>query len=256
MLQQCGKGTAGSCAEALPAAACRARRAIWQLRKHGVPCRLELRDTGSCGMGVFALEPIPGGTPLVEYLGEMITEEEVGACGGAGHSVRRSVCCAVLCWRCAQNVLCSHLCCDCLEVLHACALPGDSYRGCVAADASTAPWMCMQEVRRRELYHKQQWHYLMTINHIHKAPAQGQQAAGQQQQKAAAAQQADDAELVAIDATYVGNISRFVNHMCGSAATCCVQAVCRGGRPPLHRCCHCYCHSAVRYVSAACAKEA
>lgn len=99
------------------------------------------------------------------------------------------------------------------------------------------PGCASQEVRRRELYHKQQWHYLMTINHIHKAPAQGQQASGGQQHRAAAAQhQADDAELVAIDATYVGNISRYVNHMCGSAANCCVQAVCRGGWRLLHRC--------------------
>lgn len=85
----------------MPPGACRARRAIWQLRKHGVPYRVELRDTGSCGMGVFALEAIPGGAPLVEYLGEMISEEEVGGCWRKGTP---GAVCAVLALCCLNRM--------------------------------------------------------------------------------------------------------------------------------------------------------
>lgn len=46
------------------------------MAKYNVRQRLALRRSGIHGKGVFAREPIPAGTRLIEYTGERVTQEE------------------------------------------------------------------------------------------------------------------------------------------------------------------------------------
>jgi SET domain-containing protein len=68
---------------------------------------------------------------------------------------------------------------------------------------------------------------MMSVQHAHKASPEGAQQQ-QQQQEDACREPAGD-EPISIDATFVGNVSRFINHRCGPSANCVAQAVCRGG---------------------------
>ncbi len=57
---------------------CRYRQAVRDLRERGIQFRLHVRHTGtSKGLGLYALQRIPAGTQLMEYVGEHVPNPQV-----------------------------------------------------------------------------------------------------------------------------------------------------------------------------------